>query len=63
MTFSNESGQQIGKPVEVSLGHPVKLSLPIGGVTQLGLTCNGRDRRTSEVANGFKVTLGDAGDY
>ena len=63
VTFSNESGQQIGKPIEVSLGHPVKLSLNIGGVTQLGMTCNGRDRRTSQVANGFNVTLGNAGDY
>ena len=62
VTFSNESGQQIGQPVEVSLGHPVKLSLNIGGVTQLGMTCNGRDRRTSQNANGFNVTLGDAGD-
>ena len=62
VTFSNESGQQIGQPIEVSLGHPVKLSLPIGGVTQLGMTCNGRDRRTSQLANSFSVTLGDAGD-
>lgn len=62
VTFSNESGMQIGQPVEVSLGHPIKLSLDIGGVTQLGMTCNGRDRRTSQNANGFNVTLGDAGD-
>jgi len=62
VTFSNESGQQIGQPIEVSLGHPVKLSLPIGGVTQLGMTCNGRDRRTSQLANSFSVTLGNAGD-
>jgi len=62
VTFSDESGQRIGQPVEVSLGHPIKLSLNIGGVTQLGMTCNGRDRRTSQIANGFNVTLGDAGD-
>jgi hypothetical protein len=61
VTFSNESGQQIGNPVQVSLGHPAKLSLDIGGVTQLGMTCTGRDRRTSEPAYGFEVTLGNAG--
>jgi hypothetical protein len=61
VTFSNESGQQVGKPVQVSLGHPVRLSLNIGGVTQLGITCNGRDQRTSQVASDFQVALGDAG--
>jgi hypothetical protein len=61
VTFSNESGQQVGKPVQVSLGHPVKVSLNIGGVTQLGMTCNGRDQRTSQVANNFQVSLGEAG--
>lgn len=61
VTFSNESGQRVGRLVQVSLGHPVKLSLNIGGVTQLGMTCNGRDRRTSQVVNDFQVTLGDAG--
>ena len=60
VTFSNESGERLGKPVQVSLGHPVKLTLPIGNVTQLGMTCNGRDARTGQVASGFQVSLGDA---
>jgi hypothetical protein len=61
VTFSNESGQRLGKPVQVSLGHPVKLRLNIANVTQLGLTCNGRDARTDRVAADFHVSLGDAG--
>jgi hypothetical protein len=61
VTFSNESGQRLGKPIQVSLGHPVKLELPIGNVTQLGMTCNGRDARTGQLANSFQVSLGDAG--
>jgi hypothetical protein len=46
--------------VQVSLGHPVKLKLGIGNVTQLGMTCNGRDGQTDQVANAFQVALGDA---
>lgn len=61
ITFSNESGQQVGKPVQVSLGHPVRVKLNIGGVTQLGLTCNGRDARTSQAVSDFEVAFGDAG--
>jgi hypothetical protein len=61
LTFSNESGQRIGKPIQVSLGHPVKLTLAIGNVTQLGMTCNGRDARTGQQASSFQVSLGDAG--
>jgi hypothetical protein len=61
ITFSNESGQQIGTPIQVSLGHPVKVRLSIGGVTQLGVTCNGRNARTSQATSSFAVALGDAG--
>ena len=61
ITFSNESGQQVGKPVQVSLGQPVKVNLNIDGVTQLGFTCNGRDARTAQATSSFEVTLGDAG--
>lgn len=61
VTFTNESGQQIGQPVQVSLGHPVSLRLDIKGVTQLGMTCTGRDRQTNQVAtDGFAVALGNA---
>jgi hypothetical protein len=61
VTFSNEAGQQLGKPIQVSLGHPVQVALNITGVTQLGMTCVGRDAHTSQVSNGFYVALGNAG--
>jgi hypothetical protein len=61
VTFTNEAGQQLGKPVQVSLGHPVPVTLNITGVTQLGMACVGRDAHTSQVANGFNVALGNAG--
>ena len=61
ITFSNESGQQVGKPIQVLLGHPVTVKLNISGVTQLGFTCNGRDARTSQAASSFEVTLGNGG--
>ena len=61
VVFSNEAGQQLGKPVQVSLGHPRKVRLNISGVTQLGMTCSGRDAQTSRVVYSFDVALGDAG--
>jgi hypothetical protein len=61
ITFSNESGQQIGQPIQVSLGHPVSAALNITGVTQLGMTCVGRDRQTNNAVSEFQVGLGDAG--
>jgi len=60
ITFSNESGQQIGQQVQVSLGHPASVSLDITGVTQLGMTCDGRNRQTSQAASGFQVAFGRA---
>lgn len=60
LTFSNESGQQVGKPVQVSLGHPVSLSLNIKGITQLGVTCNGLDQENNQPTTGFEVALGSA---
>ena len=61
LTFSNEAGQQVGSPVQISLGHPVPVKLGIGGVTQLGITCNGRDARTSQATTSFQISLGNAG--
>jgi hypothetical protein len=61
ITFSNESGQQIGVPIQVSLGHPVSVKLSIGGVTQLGMTCAGRNASTSQSVSDFRVALGSAG--
>jgi hypothetical protein len=62
LTFSNEAGQQLSKPVEVSLGHPVQVTLNVTGVTQLGLSCVGRDAHTNQAAAAsFSVALGNAG--
>lgn len=61
VVFSNEAGQQLGQPVQVSLGHPRKVRLNVSGVTQLGMTCNGRDAQTSQTVDGFNVALGNAG--
>jgi hypothetical protein len=62
ITFSNESEQQIGKTVQVWLGHPVAVSMDVTGVTQLGITCDARDRRTNQDENdNFDVSLGNAG--
>jgi hypothetical protein len=60
ITFSNEAGQQIGQQVQVSLGHPANVTLDITGVTQLGMTCDGRNRQTSQTASGFDVAFGNA---
>jgi hypothetical protein len=60
VTFTNEANQDIGKPVQVSLGHPARVTLNISGVTQLGMTCQGRDGRTDQTVGGFQVALGDA---
>lgn len=62
ITFSNESEQQIGKTVQVWLGHPAAVSMDVTGVTQLGITCDARDRRTNQDEDGnFDVSLGNAG--
>jgi hypothetical protein len=61
VVFSNEAGQDLGKPVQVSLGHPKKVTLNISGLTQLGMTCNGRDAQTGQAVYSFNVALGDAG--
>jgi hypothetical protein len=61
ITFTNEAGQQIGRAYQVSLGHPVRVHLNITGVTQLGMSCSGRDRHTSEEEGDFQVALGNAG--
>lgn len=61
ITFSNEAGRQIGSPIQVSLGHPVKVELNITGVTQLGMTCTGRNLSTNQPADLPQVALGNAG--
>jgi hypothetical protein len=60
VTFSNEADQRIGKPVQVSLGHPARVTLDTAGVTQLGVTCTGHNAGTGQSASGFQVALGNA---
>jgi hypothetical protein len=59
VTFTNEADQRVGHSVQVSLGHPASVRLPINGVTQLGITCVGRDVRTGQQTNGFQVAIGN----
>jgi hypothetical protein len=61
VTFTDEANRQVGKPVQVSLGQPVRISMPIKGVTQLGMTCTGRDQETNAQASGFQAAIGNAG--
>lgn len=61
LSFANQDGRQLGKTVSVSLGHPSRVMLNIGGVTQLDVTCYAHDPSSgnSEV-NGLQVALGNA---
>jgi hypothetical protein len=63
VTFSDESGRQIGTPIQVSLGHAIKVRLSITGVTQLGMTCAGRNASTNQAVYNFEVSLGSAGVF
>jgi hypothetical protein len=60
VTFTDQSGQPVGSPVPVSLGRPVKVTLSMTNVTQLGMTCVGRDAHSGQTASDFQVALGDA---
>jgi hypothetical protein len=60
VTFTNEASQRVGQPVQVSLGHPVRVRLHIAGVTQLGVSCVARDARTGQGLGNIQVALGNA---
>jgi hypothetical protein len=60
LTFTDPSGQQVGGPVAVSLGHPAQVRLSMSNVTQLGMTCVGRNAQGGQTASGFRVALGNA---
>lgn len=60
VTFTNEASQRVGQPVQVSLGHPVRVRLHIAGVTQLGITCVARDARTGQDLGNIQAALGNA---
>ncbi|HET8659202.1 MAG TPA: hypothetical protein VFM55_09415 [Micromonosporaceae bacterium] len=58
MTFYDEDGRQLTKPIDVRMGHPQPVRIPLAGVVHLRLTCSGRDARTNET-RGFRSSLGD----
>jgi hypothetical protein len=60
ITFANQSGTQLMKPVVVSLGNPAVVRLNISGVTQLEVICSGTNSETQAQDNGNQLTLGNA---
>jgi hypothetical protein len=60
VTFADQTGTQLMKPVVVSLGSPATVQLNISGVTQLEMTCSGTDPQTQQQDDGNVVTLGNA---
>jgi hypothetical protein len=60
ITFTNQAGAQLSKPVTVSLGKTATVQLNISGVTQLGMTCTGLNTQTQQQDNSNVVTLGNA---
>ena len=59
MIFYNQDGHQLGKPVDVSVGHPVPVTIPLTGVVHMRVVCSGRDVKTSSEA-GVYGAMGDA---
>ena len=59
ISFYDQDDRKLGTTVAVSLGHPTRVTLDLGGAVQTKITCAGRDRVTDEVRH-FYVTLGDA---
>jgi type II secretory pathway pseudopilin PulG len=60
VTFANQSGDQLLRPVVVSLGKPAFVRINVSRVTQLEVTCSGVDPQTQQNENGNSITLGDA---
>jgi hypothetical protein len=59
MIFYDQDGRQIGKPTDVSVGHPVPITLPLTGVVHLRMACSGRDAKTSDQVE-VRAAMGDA---
>jgi hypothetical protein len=60
VTFANQGGTQLIKPVVVSLGNPAVVRLNISGVTQLEVTCSGTNSQTQQQDDDNELTLGNA---
>jgi len=59
MIFYNQDGTQLAKPFDVSLGHPLQVTLQLNGAVQLRVTCSGRDVKTGNERE-FAGALGNA---
>ena len=59
MIFYDQDGHQIGKPTDVSLGHPASITLQLTGVVHLRMACSGRDAKTSDQVE-VRAAMGDA---
>jgi hypothetical protein len=60
VTFANQTGVQLIKPVVVSLGHPATVELNISGVAQLEVSCTGTNTQNQQQENSNMLTLGNA---
>jgi hypothetical protein len=60
VTFDNQAGTQLAKPVVVSLGSPDRVRINIAGVTQLEFSCTGVTGPGHQPDNGNQLTLGNA---
>ena len=61
LTFTSQDGKQLSKNVNVSLGHPARVSLNISDVTQLDVTCNATNPANNGASvDNLQVALADA---
>lgn len=57
--FYDQDGHQLnGKPIDVSVGHPRKVSFDLKSVVSLRMTCSSRDSKTNEERSTYSA-LGD----
>jgi hypothetical protein len=59
MIFYDQDGHQLGKTVDVSVGHPVPVTLPLTGVVHMRVVCSARDAKTSAETRVYGA-MGDA---
>ncbi|MBT8227538.1 MAG: hypothetical protein HKP61_07215 [Dactylosporangium sp.] len=60
MIFYDQDGHELlPKPVDVSVGHPQPVEIPLSGVVHLRVTCSGRDAKTNDVRS-TTAAFGDA---
>jgi hypothetical protein len=57
--FYDQDGHQLAKPTDVSVGHPVPITIPLNGVVHLRMACSARDAKDGSVRSVY-AALGDA---